>query len=65
MKYRWLDDDQNVVSVAQKGSKAAWLRGRSGMIRVLPKPGCVGNVLVDFEGLLVVVPAGTLRKESQ
>jgi hypothetical protein len=63
MKYRWLDDDHTVVSVVAKGSKAAWLRGQTGVIKVLPKPGCVGNCLVDFGGILVVCPAGTLRRE--
>ena len=57
MKYRWLDSSIPVICCGRKSTE----RGNVGQIVVLPKPGCLGNVLVDFAGRLVVCPAGTLR----
>ena len=57
MKYRWLDSSIPVICCGRKSTE----RGNAGQIVVLPKPGCLGNVLVDFAGRLVVCPAGTLR----
>ncbi len=66
MKYRWVDTEGLVVSVARQGSSYGWLRGRVGQIVVVPTASrkSVGNVLVDFDGLLVVVPVGTLRRKG-
>lgn len=61
MKYRWLVDSKPVLCVARNGA----YRGNTGNIVILPKPGCIGNVLVDFGGQLVVCPAGTLRTAGQ
>jgi hypothetical protein len=58
MKYRWLDDERLVLC----RGRSSTVDGHMGRIVVLPRPGCVGNVLVDFGGLLVVCPAGTLRR---
>ena len=61
-RYRWLELDVEVRSVARVGSAHGWLRGEQGRVEVLPPPGVVGNVLVRFHGFgRVVVPAGTVR----
>jgi hypothetical protein len=57
VKYRWLDSEQPVRSVGKQST----VTGKVGRIVVLPKPGRIGNCLVDFAGTLAVVPAGTLR----
>ena len=54
MRYRWLDSERPV-----EHKKLG--RGR---IVTLPIPGRIGNVLVDFSGALVVVPAGALRNSG-
>jgi hypothetical protein len=57
VKYRWVDAERPVRYCGPASS----LRGAIGSVEVLPRPGCLGNVLVDFSGRLVVVPAGCLR----
>ena len=61
MRYRWLDTEKPVVCRAREAHAC---RGLVERIVTLPMSGCVGNVLVDFGGGPVVLPAGTLRRAS-
>jgi hypothetical protein len=67
MKYRWLDTEQPVVSVAAEGASHGWLRGCIGAVVAVatPSPRIKQNVLVDFGGHLVIVPVGTLRRWAE
>jgi hypothetical protein len=57
MKYRWLDTGKSVLCIGRNSTE----RGNIGRLIVIPRPGRLGNCLVDFSGRLVVCPAGTLR----
>ena len=61
VRYRWLDTEKPVVCRAREAHAC---RGLVERIVTLPVPGCVGNVLLDFGGRLVLLAAGTLRRAS-
>ena len=63
MRYRWLSDE-GVVRYVGRDNPA--LRGKRGRCLTFPKPGMIGNVLVEWDdGTSDIVPAGCLRMAKQ
>lgn len=62
IRYRWLRSDGVLVYVGR--ARPEW-KGRRGRLLVAPRPGVIGNVLVEFvDGERVTAPAGCFRMEE-
>ncbi len=62
-KYRWLELGGRYVYSAKIGKGDNSRRGHECVVLVLPVPGCIGNVRVQFDdGHTTVCPCGVLKK---
>ena len=61
-KYRWLEVGKKYKYQAKLGKALDSRRGQICKVLIVPRPGQVGNVKIQFDdGVIHVVPAGVLK----
>lgn len=61
-RYRWLTEGHTYRYQAALGKGDDTRRGQSCIVITVPRPGCIGNALVQFgNGERHIVPSGVLK----